>query len=356
MAEDIFKEEDEQDKLEQQVENLEAIVASLNPRNLAGLKSKELKAAVRANIFGDGSDGNVEISANTTLTRDMFYDSLTINASYTLSPDGFRIFVKDDLINRGTIDASGGAGSDGADYSTGPGGSPGGAGGTAGSTDGSIAGGVAGGAGASGDVTGGQDGSDSVAGIDTNPSIGSAGAQGGSGGGSAGAGGGSGGDGGAVGDSTAALNVPRSPQSAYLLIDAFPSIAAIGGSSGSTGGGSGGAYDSGPEVYSGAGGGAGGSGGMIYIAANRLINEGVISANGGDGGDGGDGLTTSAGPGGGGAGGSGGVLIQVYGIKSGSGTESVTGGTGGNSGANGTGGDTGGTGGNAGVIYNIEIG
>lgn len=41
-------------------------------------------------IFGDGSDGDVTITADTTLTRDMFYDTLTINAtgaySETTSP------------------------------------------------------------------------------------------------------------------------------------------------------------------------------------------------------------------------------------------------------------------------------
>jgi len=52
--------------------------------------------------FGDGSDGDVTISGATTLTRDMYYENLTINASQTLSTGGYRIFVRDTLtINSG---------------------------------------------------------------------------------------------------------------------------------------------------------------------------------------------------------------------------------------------------------------
>jgi len=45
-------------------------------------------------FFGDGSDGDVVISGNTSLTRDMYYDDLTIQTGFTLSTKGFRIFVK----------------------------------------------------------------------------------------------------------------------------------------------------------------------------------------------------------------------------------------------------------------------
>jgi hypothetical protein len=44
-------------------------------------------------IFGDGSDGNQTISSNTTLTRDMYYQNLTVNSGITLNPGGYRIFV-----------------------------------------------------------------------------------------------------------------------------------------------------------------------------------------------------------------------------------------------------------------------
>ncbi len=61
-------------------------------------------------IFGDGSDGDVTISSNTTLTRDMFYNSLTVNAGITLNTGGYRIFVKGTLTNNGIITNPGGNG------------------------------------------------------------------------------------------------------------------------------------------------------------------------------------------------------------------------------------------------------
>ena len=44
-------------------------------------------------IYGDGSDGNVTIAVNTVLSRDMYYNNLTVNSGVALSPNGFRIFV-----------------------------------------------------------------------------------------------------------------------------------------------------------------------------------------------------------------------------------------------------------------------
>jgi len=35
-------------------------------------------------LFGDGSDGDVTITGDTTLTRDMYYHNLTINATGNL--------------------------------------------------------------------------------------------------------------------------------------------------------------------------------------------------------------------------------------------------------------------------------
>ena len=48
-------------------------------------------------IYGLGTDGSVVISTNTTLTKDMYYINLTINAGITLFPAGFRIFVLNTL-------------------------------------------------------------------------------------------------------------------------------------------------------------------------------------------------------------------------------------------------------------------
>ena len=52
---------------------------------------------------GDGSDGSVTISANTDLTRDMFYSSLTVNTTITLNTKGYRIFCSGTITNNGTI-------------------------------------------------------------------------------------------------------------------------------------------------------------------------------------------------------------------------------------------------------------
>jgi tetraspanin-3/YLP motif-containing protein 1 len=54
-------------------------------------------------IFGLGSDGNVTIAANTSLSRDMYYNTLTVNANTILFTNGFKVFVKENLINNGTI-------------------------------------------------------------------------------------------------------------------------------------------------------------------------------------------------------------------------------------------------------------
>jgi hypothetical protein len=48
-------------------------------------------------VYGTGSDGDVTISTNTTLTRDMYYTNLTVNDSITLNSGGFRIFVRNTL-------------------------------------------------------------------------------------------------------------------------------------------------------------------------------------------------------------------------------------------------------------------
>ena len=48
-------------------------------------------------LYGDGSDGDVTINVNTTLTRDTYYDDLTVEPGKTLNPGGYRIFVSGTL-------------------------------------------------------------------------------------------------------------------------------------------------------------------------------------------------------------------------------------------------------------------
>ena len=66
-------------------------------------------------IFGDGEDGDVTIASDTDLVRDMFYNTLTVNNTFTLSTKGFRIFVKGTLTNNGTIENNGGDATNGGD-------------------------------------------------------------------------------------------------------------------------------------------------------------------------------------------------------------------------------------------------
>ena len=61
-------------------------------------------------VFGDGSDGDVTITTNVALTRDMYYQNLTVSgASGLLRPSGYRIFVADTLTidNGGTVSVKG---------------------------------------------------------------------------------------------------------------------------------------------------------------------------------------------------------------------------------------------------------
>lgn len=140
--------------------------------------------------FGDGSDGDVILTASTTLTRDMYYKNLTINTGVVLNTGGYRISVLGTIDGSGTIDFSGIKGSDGVDGSSGSAGT-GGAGG-AGLPSGTIGGSIVGGAGANG-VGSQSDGVSSAASTNTSWRIGSNNGQVGGGGS-----GGNGGNGGAI--------------------------------------------------------------------------------------------------------------------------------------------------------------
>jgi len=54
-------------------------------------------------VYGTGSDGTVVIASNTSLSRDMYYNSLTINVGTMLNTNGFRVFVKGTLTLNGNI-------------------------------------------------------------------------------------------------------------------------------------------------------------------------------------------------------------------------------------------------------------
>lgn len=48
-------------------------------------------------IYGDASDGVVTISSNTTLAADKVYDTLTVNAGFTLDTDGYRVYARNQI-------------------------------------------------------------------------------------------------------------------------------------------------------------------------------------------------------------------------------------------------------------------
>lgn len=89
--------------------NLYAKILESGVNKMIGLNDNEEIPAkfIEKNYFGDGSDGDVVISSNTTLTRDMYYNNLTINSGITLTTGNFKIYVKGTLAGSGTISADG---------------------------------------------------------------------------------------------------------------------------------------------------------------------------------------------------------------------------------------------------------
>lgn len=260
-----------------------------------------------ASVFGDGSDGDDTITGGTTvLTRDVYYQNLTIEASGVLDANGFRVFVAGTL----TIESGGYIHNNGADGASG---AAGGAGGAAASS-GSVLGGSSGGAG--GNVSNG------TVGTGLANAIGGNGGAGGVGDGGTYTGGGGG-----------AAAAPAASDGGYRHLDA--ALGRLSGIvfaqfTGGAGGGGGAGGDSGT------GGGGGGGGGVLCVWAHTAALEGAgaLRANGGNGGDAFSGPDAAGN--GGGAGGGGGAVYLVTRNRSGAGTIVAAGGTGGALFGNGT--------------------
>jgi len=291
--------------------------------------------------IGDGSDGDVTISSGTTtLTRDTYYNNLTVEGTGTLQTAGFRFFVKNKLKVDGTSGASikneGGAGGNGSGSTPGVAGTA-----TSAGTLPSSKAGRAGGAG--GGINGA--GSSGVAGFNETYALNNQ--NGGAGGNASGK---TGGVGGTV--SSPIVNFPRNYPACYYLIE-FPTETSLQKMHISAGGGSGAGADGNSSYGGGGGGGSGGGGGIIFFSCKELeiIGTGAISVKGGAGGNGGKttGVYGDVG-GGGGAGGNGGVIFAVYARKSGSGTMVATGGV---KGVGGGGGGLDGENGHDGLVIEI---
>ena len=300
--------------------------------------------------LGDGADGDVTISSGTTtLTSDMFYNTLTINGTGVLDTAGYAVYVKGKLL----LDGSSGAlirnnGGDGGDAS-------GTTGGTAGTAPAGVTvpPGIAGQAGASGRSTAGG-GGQGVNGTASAFSMGVAGTGGGQGGSTSSFGTGGGSTGGSQTATHSVVTVSDLAFSAYLS----GTVTVFTGSSGS-GSGGGGSNEDGTGT-SGGGGGSGGTGGTVLVLAAEMdvTTASSIQATGGDGGAGADGASGNNAGGGGGAGGSGGVVIVGYVRKINLDAPSVAGGAGGAKGSpSGSGNDdaVAGTAGGTGVVYEIQL-
>lgn len=288
---------------------------------------------------GDGVDGTVTISGNTTLTRDMYYDNLTVNSGVDLNTGGFVIFVKNTLTinSTGRIIRIGNAG-----------GNSGGAGaGAAGAALAGVTVGTsgAGGAGAAGGTGNGASGANGAA---VSGEGGAGGVGGNAGQGNSGAtAGGSGGNGGVL-----TIRYFRNVASAWKNT-------AVGTYMPTGTGGGGGAAGGGDGANSGrGGGGAGGGGGAILIICGTFANSGTVSVKGGAGGNGGGAAPGNVGGGAGGGGGSGGKIMILTDTLSASGTLDVSGGAAGTGSAGagtGTSGSNGGAGGNGyATIYEAQ--
>lgn len=305
--------------------------------------------------WGDGSDGNVTVSGSVSLTRDMYYNNLTIQAGAAITTSGYRIYVA------GTLDIS--AAPAGAFVLNGVGGSAGGAGtaaagGGAGISGASTSGGTLGGgigawSGGPGSTTTGSNGS----GTGTTNANGGGCTAGGNGGSTTAHGTGS--TGGTAGTLTfEGTQWPNTPLGLVFTTTNF--VAPRGGAGGSSGAGGNGNGTNG----GGGGGGGGGSSGVMAIIA-KIVYRGtnttaaIFQLKGGAGAAGGNGYSsgTSAG-GGGGSGGGAGWLVIMYGTITGSQISNaidISGGAGGN-GGNGYGsGSTGGVGGGSGGTGNVQI-
>lgn len=287
--------------------------------------------------YGNGSDGNVTITGTTTLTRDMYYDTLTIASGGILETAMFKVFAKTliEIKSGGLVRVNGRNGN----AATGQAGAV-----TTGvlytGTLGSIVG-QAGGAGSTGTNAAGAGATANTSAPNLFNAISPVAGNGGTGASTAG---------GLAGVST---NTGKKEISRAFTFFTFPNDSQpIGGTAGiysvlntagAGGGGGGGASQAG-----GGGGGGGEKGGTVFLCSPSIIHNGIIEVKAGNGGNGANAVGTNAGGGGGGSGGCGGYVITLSETFTGSGTYDVSAGTGGTGGA-GTGTGTAGGNGSTGL-------
>jgi len=281
---------------------------------VAPLTIPMLKQIMFSYLFLGGSDGNVTLSGANTLTRDMYYDTLTIDSTGVVDPQGWFIFCKTAFVNNGLIRMNGGNGNNAA-------GAVAGTGGTAASTVGPAFSGGNGRPGGAVNTNGGSLGIQLTI-------LGGAGGTGGNSDTKTG---------GAVTSTLAQYVNPETVMSQIGWFSYLPLTQQPGANIGNGGAGFGGGGGAGGTTTAGGGGGAGG--GWIFIIAPSISGSGTIESKGGNGGDGG------AADGGGGGGGGGGVVYTISISNTFASSQVIltggSGGTGGTTGQNGTTGSTG---------------
>jgi len=274
-----------------------------------------------SNTFGPGTDGDVIVAAlsTTTLTRDMYYNNLTVNGSIVTG--GWRVFVKDTVSGTGNFTATGTPGQDGGVVSP-----PLGPGAGAATTTGFFIsyGGANGGTGGQASKGNGSIGSSTMD-VHGSLSVG----RSGTGGVGVNASGGTPGTG-AVNGTTGRSFATSSPYGlgtlsvifdALVMSTTSNSLYRLTSGPGGSGGGGGGANSN----NGGGGGGGGATGNIALIAAKTFAGSFIINAGGGKGGDA-TSVTGDGGTGGSGGGGKGGFGIRVYSTDTWSGSCSATGG------------------------------
>ena len=245
--------------------------------------STALPTGFMAGLYGNGLDGNLVVTGSYTITRESYFNNLTIQDGGVVKPNGFRVFVKDTL----TITSSGSFNDDGND-------STGQAGGTGLSARNYLLT-LSSGGGAGGANGAGSNGGTVGTGLGVTNNSGSS-PIGGTGGRPAPATG-------TPGTGDAITGSLQNLRSTWLLGRPSGTSATATNLGVWTGGsGGGGAASSGVGAV---GGGGGGGGGMVWIAAKTISNNGRISANGGMGGP----ASGSGNAGSGGGGGGGNVIV-----------------------------------------------
>lgn len=282
---------------------------SLSATDTLLIAFNKLAARLNQSWFPMASDGDVVISTDTTLVRDMYYNTLVVDPGVTLTTGGYRVMAQVSIENNGTISRSGNSS----------------VGITAGAA---LAAGTLGvsGAGGAGGTAAGTAGGAVVA------SLGGAGGAGGLGSGGAG---GAGGGVTLVAATAGGLEVLQTARQAVIARE-LANVVINGGAGGGGGGGDGTA-----------GGGGGGGGGVLVATARTIFGTGAFHVHGGNGG------TPVAGNRGGGAGGGGGVLVLVS--ENDTTATSLTVSSGGGLGSSGTGSGVVGNNGSPGRVYRVRV-